>query len=300
MLRPISTCWPPRMKCDSMRRARPPSSSGVRAPTASSGMWSTSRDRPADHRRGRAAGDVLGRAIERQDPAGVVRGRQPARQAVDDVLIERLQVGDLVGRLLEPRPGRPDAIGERSAEQRDREEPERVEEVGVLRDRPRRQHRRHQPGIVHVAGGREVLRQHHAAVQHRAQRRHQEAAAPELHHRRRHDRQDVERREIAGDAAREVDERRDDQRVAGQLHVDDPPAAFGQPQRRRVERRQRVGEADQEEERVDRKRPGRGDLGERRRPQQRGADDGADGDQPPELPPQVARGRLVSSTTSAC
>ena len=107
MLRPISMCWPARMSW----RFHPPRRGRRRvratsAPTASSGMLSTSAIGRPDHRRGRAAGDVLGRAVERQNPAGVVGGRQPARQAVDDVLIERLQIGDLARRLFEPRAGR--------------------------------------------------------------------------------------------------------------------------------------------------------------------------------------------------
>ena len=73
--------------------------------------------------------------------------------------------------------------------------------------------------------------------------------------------------------------------------------SIGQPQRRRVGDGQRVGEADQEEERVDRKRPRRGDLRERRRPeQQQRADDGADGDQPPELPPA---GRIAEASVDS-
>ena len=51
--------------------------------------------------------------------------RQAARQAVDDVLVERLQVGDLVRRVLEPRAGALQPLGQRAAQQRDREEAER-------------------------------------------------------------------------------------------------------------------------------------------------------------------------------
>ena len=90
--------------------------------------------------------------------------------------------------------------------------------------------------------GGQVLREHEADVEQRAQRRHQQAAAPELDDARGDDRQHVERREVAGDAAGEVDERRDDQRVAGQLQVDQPAVPVDEPQRRRVDDRQRVGE----------------------------------------------------------
>ena len=87
-------------------------------------------------------------------------------------------------------------------------------------------------GNSHMSGSNpaadEVLPENQADVEHGAQRRHQQAAAAELHRRAGGDRQDVERREVAGDTAGEVDERRDDQRVAGQLQVHQPPGA-GRP-----------------------------------------------------------------------
>ena len=64
-------------------------------------------DRPADGRAERQAGDRLRRAVEGEDALAGIGGRQAARQAVDDVLVERLQVGDLARGLLEPRAGRP-------------------------------------------------------------------------------------------------------------------------------------------------------------------------------------------------
>ena len=91
----------------------------------------------------------------------------------------------------------------------------------------------------------------------------EQAAAAELHGAGGDDRQHVQRREVAGDAAGEVDERGDDQRVARQLQIDQPAVAVDEPQRQRVDDRQRVGQADQEEERIDRKRAGRGDLRQR-------------------------------------
>ena len=50
----------------------------------------------------------------------------------------------------------------------------------------------------------------------------------------------------------------------GELHVDQPAVPLDQPQRQRPDDRQRVGDADQEEERIDRKRARAGDLHERR------------------------------------
>ena len=104
-----------------------------------------------------------------------------------------------------------------AAEQRDGEEPEHVQRDGVLRHRSGRQRLRvcRQPGIGAQPGRGQVLRQHEAAVEDRAERGDQQAAAPELNRARGDDRQHVQRREVAGDPAGEVDERRDDQRVAG-------------------------------------------------------------------------------------
>ena len=48
-----------------------------------------------------------------------------------------------------------------------------------------------------------------------------------------------------------------------ELQVDQPAVAIDEAQRQRVDDRQRVGQADQEEERIDRKRPGRADLHDR-------------------------------------
>ena len=139
--------------------------------------------------------------------------RQAARQAVDDVLVERLQVGDLGRRLLEPRAGRPQAVrpASRSSSATAKNPNTFSATVYCATDRGGSDaaHAR-QPRIVQQPGAAEVLRQHQADVEHRAQRRHQQAAAPELHRAAGDDRQHVERREVAGDAAGEVDERRDD------------------------------------------------------------------------------------------
>ena len=91
-------------------------------------------DRATDDRIGRQTGNRLGRVVERQDALRRVGGGQPARQAVDDVLVERLQVGDLGGRLLEPGPGRAHAFRQRAAQERHGEEAEQVQRDPVLRD----------------------------------------------------------------------------------------------------------------------------------------------------------------------
>ena len=103
----------------------------------------------------------------------VIGRRQAARQAVDHVLVERLQVRDLGRRLLERAPADRRLFGERAAEQRDREEPEHVEADGVrATDRggsgsaSAASH-----GSVQQPGAVEVLRQHQADVEHGAERR---------------------------------------------------------------------------------------------------------------------------------
>ena len=69
-------------------------------------------DRAADHGRRGEAGNHLGRAIEGEDSLGVVRGGQSAWQAVDDVLVERLQVRDVARRLRQLDTRRSQAFGE--------------------------------------------------------------------------------------------------------------------------------------------------------------------------------------------
>ena len=242
-------------------------------------------DRTAHGGLERHAGDRFRGAIERQNALVGIGGRQAARQAVDDVLVERLQVGDLGRGLLELHARRPQAVRQRAAEERGGEEPEQVERDRVLRDRPRRQDERrvHEQRIVEEARGGQVLRRHEADVEDGAERGDHQAAAPELHGAGGHDRQHVQRREVAGDAAGDVDERRDDQRVAGELQIEQPPVPLDEPQRQRPGDRQRVGQADQEKERIDGERAGRRDARKGRRAQQNRADDGTNDDEPGDL-----------------
>ena len=67
-------------------------------------------DSTADDRRRDVAGNRLGRAIERQDATLTIRRGKAAREAVDDVLAERLQVGDLTRGALEMRAGSLESI----------------------------------------------------------------------------------------------------------------------------------------------------------------------------------------------
>ena len=204
---------------------------------ASAGAAAAARRRSAGRRRDaeRQAGDRLGGAVERQDALRRIGRRQAARQAVDDVLVERLQVGDLGRRLLEPGAGRPQAVrrASRSAAPRRRT---RRRSARRCTARPTRGGSASavggEPRIVQQPGRRQVLREHEADVEHGAERRDEQAAAAELDDAGGDDRQHVQRREVAGDAAGEVDERRDDQRVAGQLQVDQPAVPLDEAQRR--------------------------------------------------------------------
>ena len=155
------------------------------------------------------ASDGFCRPVERQNPPLTIGRRQAARKAVDDVLIECLQIRDLARRALESRAGALQPIGERPAEKRDREEQEDVQAGRVGDDALRRQypfvtqkrHAKHRRQL-------EVLREHDADVQQRAERRNHHAATAELHAAGGGDRQHVERGEITRDAARDRDERR--------------------------------------------------------------------------------------------
>src|SRR2546427_286530 len=116
----------------------------------------------------------------------------------------------------------------------------------------------------------------------------------ELHRAAGDNRQHVERREIAGDAAGEIDERGDNQRVARELHVHQPAVPIGEAQGPGVRDGQRERQPDQEEERIDRKRSRRRELRKGRRAQQDRADDDPDENQAPEPPPQIGFNHYVS------
>ena len=78
------------------------------------------------------ATDVYGEGL-RIPPIRIVRDGE----TVDDVLIERLEIGNRRGRLLELYACRTHALGERSAQKGNGKEPEDVERDDVLRGRPR-------------------------------------------------------------------------------------------------------------------------------------------------------------------
>ena len=91
-------------------------------------------DIPADHGVSREPCDRRGCTIEGQDAAVFVSGRQAAQQAVDDVFVERAEVGHLIRRALEADAGRAKPFGEGPAEERDGKEPEEIDGDGVLRE----------------------------------------------------------------------------------------------------------------------------------------------------------------------
>ena len=95
--------------------------------------------RLADRLPRRHAGDRLGGAVEGEDPPVDVGRRQAARQAVDDVLAERLQVASWFDARCELRVGAAQALGQVAAQRRDRQEPEDVQADGEERDPQRRQ-----------------------------------------------------------------------------------------------------------------------------------------------------------------
>ena len=92
--------------------------------------------------------------------------------------------------------------------------------------------------------------------------------------------QEIQRRKVADDAAGERDEPRDQQRIDAELQVRQPRVSIDEPERREIHDAQRVGQADQEEERINRKRARAVQLNQDRRAEQQRADDNADGDEP--------------------
>ena len=144
-------------------------------------------DRAADGVLRRDAADSLRGAIERQHKAFDIRRRQAAREAVDDVLTEGLQVGQLIRRGRQLFVRAPDALGEVAAQDRHREEPEDVQADGKDGNPERRQR-----VVLHDSRKETravILRQHEPAVQQRAQHRDHHAAAPRLNRARGDDRE---------------------------------------------------------------------------------------------------------------
>jgi hypothetical protein len=233
----------------------------------------------------RRAGDPFGGLVEAQNPALDVGRCQATGQAADHVLAERLKIGQLVRRLLERGAGAAQTLRQQAAQRGHRDEPEDVKKDDEERDallRPR------VGADDHREGGRaEVLRARQASVHERAQHADHHPGPLRLDGARRNDRQRVERREIARDSARQVDERRDDDRVAGQLHVDEPAVLLGVAQQQDVKDGQRVGQADQKEEGINRQRSRRLNLDQNRRPEQERDDRGAAANQPQESATEI-------------
>src|ERR671936_66461 len=101
-----------------MRRGRPVAMLAFRRAKSSGVSWRTSVI-------GWPTAAWNGGAVERQDPLRDVGGGEAARQAVDDVLVESLQVGDLGRGLYEALARRSHAFGQRAAQPRDRKESKR-------------------------------------------------------------------------------------------------------------------------------------------------------------------------------
>jgi hypothetical protein len=192
--------------------------------------------------------------VERQNPLPLVGGDEPARQAVDDVLVQRLEIGDLGRGLLEPCAGAPHRFRQRTAQQGDPEESEYVQRHRVSGyGTGRQQHLPADgPGIVDQPLRRHVLRQHQPAVDHRAQRRHRQPAAAKLHRAGSNDRQHIQRRKEARHPAGEIDEGGDDHRIAAELQIDQPPMPLDEAEGGGEGSRQPVGHRDQQEQRIDR------------------------------------------------
>ena len=92
------------------------------------------RRAPGDRRALVSRDDFRG-AIERDDAAGAIGRDQPARQALNDVLVEGLEVGQGMRRVRQARIDPPQAVGERPADQGDGNERNRIGGNGVFRAR---------------------------------------------------------------------------------------------------------------------------------------------------------------------
>ena len=201
------------------------------------GICRTSRRR-ARRRRPRSAWPVICSAarLKRDDPAGPIGRDQTARQALDDVLIECLQVGQC--RATRPRAGRRRGAGDRPATRRAAPRPQ-----ARWRWPPRcRPPRASAAGTAacRASTPRRCTRAARCTAASRARRTQALSSATrmppgaELHRGRADDRQHVQQREVAGHAAGEVYERRDDAGVA--RRTADRPATASARRSRIVDR----------------------------------------------------------------
>src|SRR6476469_6731597 len=104
----------------SMRRPRPTPKPVRSAATVGGRSMTSSMRRP-----------ITDAAVEGQDPAVSIRRGQTAGEAVDDVLVERLQIRDLSGRARQAQSGVLEPIGQRPAEKRDGDKQQDVVTRGV-------------------------------------------------------------------------------------------------------------------------------------------------------------------------
>ena len=101
---------------------------------------------------GRNPGNDRRRPIERPNPAVRIGADETAQQTVDHVLVERAEVLDLMRGILEFRARGFETLGQRLRQPRHGEEPEQIDEDGVLREAERRQ----------IDGGRHPEQEHWA------------------------------------------------------------------------------------------------------------------------------------------
>ena len=237
-------------------------------------------------------GDVLRRAVEGQHTPVPVRGRQTTGQALDDVLVERLEVGDLARRSSQTGVGAPESLGEIAAEDRHGQKPEDIETGHVERQRRRRTGHladRGPPGLEELECPL-ILPHHHARVEQRAQRPDQQAAAPELQNAGSDNRQRVQGREVAGHPAGQQHDGRDHDGVGRQLQVDEPASLLDEGQGQQKHDGEGVAEPDQSEERPNGPEPRRAELYQHPRAEEDRDCHDPHADQPKQLPAQRRSG----------
>jgi hypothetical protein len=195
------------------------------------------------------AQDRLAERVHVQDVAGRVAGEQPAVDAVDDDLVQLLEVGHLAFRLLELLPRVAQVLRDVGADEADGAAGDGRDERGVDDDP------RGQEGDVGEALGWDEAQaegEEQGRVEHARERGQHHAAlaveedAPGQHGER------VEQDEARADAAVYVDEAGDDQEVAHHLAIDLERGHGQEAHRERVEEGQDVDRDDQEVEGVDR------------------------------------------------
>ena len=166
------------------------------------------RPRSTDRLAGRASRDLLGGPVERGDPVVAVKGDQARAHGLEDEVLERLQVGQILPLGLELLARRPELLRQAAGDDRNGQEGPGVEEHGQeLQGGGLLRRVEEHIGREHGAG------EDDPGVEHARHARHRQTAGARQEHARAGDRQHVEEAEDGPPAARRGHDGRDEHDV---------------------------------------------------------------------------------------